>query len=53
MSYTPETEFMVTEDNMLVYTLKRDDKERAPKSRMVSDVRIPINAPAEHRAEIA
>jgi hypothetical protein len=52
MKYKPQTEFYTTEDGSLVYNLKQDGWNRG-EPRMVNDVWIPINAPTEHRREIA
>lgn len=50
--YKPETPFLVSEDGSLVYNLKQNGWDSG-KPRMVNDVWIPINAPKEHRVEIA
>jgi hypothetical protein len=52
MKYRPQTEFYTTECGGMVYSLKQDGWNHG-EPRMVNDVWIPINAPAEHRAEIA
>lgn len=49
--YTPETPFQSTNDGGMVYSLKQDGWNKG-KPRMVNDVWITVNAPAEHRAEI-
>jgi hypothetical protein len=52
MKYKPQTEFYMTNGGELVYNLKQDGWFQG-KPRMVNDVWIPINAPADHRCEIA
>ncbi len=52
MKYKPQTEFCMTEDGSLVYNLKQDGRNQG-EPRMVNDVWIPVNAPTEHRREIA
>lgn len=52
MSYKNQTPFYVTDCNGMVYSLKQDGWNQG-EPRMVNDVWITINAPAEHKAEIA
>ncbi len=52
MKYASQTEFYMEADGSLVYSLKQDGWDNG-EPRMVNDVCVRINAPSEHRQEIA
>ena len=52
MAYEPQTQFYMTDDGSMVYSLKQDGWNQG-EPRMVNDVWIGVNAPPEHRVHVA
>lgn len=52
MAYEPQTQFYMTDDGSMVYSLKQDGWNKG-EPRMVNDVWIGVNAPQQHRKAIA